>query len=262
MELIEAVLLGIIQGLTEFLPVSSSGHLTIGKELLGIESGNLSFEVTVHAATVLSTIVAFRKDIAGLISGFLRFRMNRETIYVFKILVSTIPVLIVGLFLKDHVESLFGGGLIVVGVALLFTSLLLYLSSRINPKKSGITYKNAFLIGIAQSLAVIPGLSRSGATISAGLMLGVSRENIARFSFLMVLIPILGEAFLQLVSGELSVEKSGVEFTTLAAGFLAAFVSGLLACKAMIALVKMTRLMGFVFYCAAAGILSIIFYYV
>lgn len=262
MELIEAFILGIVQGLTEFLPVSSSGHLTIGKELLGIDSGNLSFEVTVHAATVLSTIVAFRKDIVTLVSGFFRFRMNEETIYVFKILVSTIPVLIVGLFFKDYVESLFGGGLIVVGIALLFTSLLLFLSSRIKPKQSGITYKNAFLVGVAQSLAVIPGLSRSGSTISAGLMLGVSRENIARFSFLMVLIPILGEAFLQLVSGDLSVERSGVEFSTLAVGFVSAFLSGLLACKAMISLVKRTKLIGFVVYCAIAGVLSIIFYYV
>ncbi len=262
MGFLEAILLGIVQGLTEFLPVSSSGHLVIGKELLGVESTNLSFEIVVHAATVLSTLVAFRKDIAGLLSGLFRFQMNMETIYIFKIIVSMLPVMVVGLFFKDSVEALFGGGLVVVGFALLVTSLLLFLSGVIKPKEKGITFSNALLIGVAQSLAVVPGLSRSGSTISAGLMLGVKREDMARFSFLMVLVPILGEALLELASGDLSAQSSGIGVFVLSAGFVAAFLSGLFACKAMIALVKRTKLRGFALYCAVAGILAIVFSYV
>lgn len=262
MNLIEAIILGIVQGLTEFLPVSSSGHLTIGKELLGIDSSNLAFEITVHAATVLSTIVAFRKEVAGLIAGLFKFKMNEETTYILKIAVSMIPIFIVGIFFKDFVESLFGEGLLIVGFALLATASLLYLSAVIKPKEKGITFRNAFIIGIAQSIAVIPGLSRSGATISTGLLLGVKREHIAKFSFLMVLVPILGEAFLELISGELSEVNAGVGMIPLLAGFTAAFLSGLLACKAMIALVKRTKLKGFAIYCAIVGVVAIIFAYV
>jgi len=262
MNLIEAIILGIVQGLTEFLPVSSSGHLTIGKELLGIDSSNLAFEITVHAATVLSTIVAFRKEVAELIAGLFKFKMNEETLYIFKIAISMIPIFIVGFFFKDFVESLFGEGLLVVGIALLVTSTLLLLSAIIKPKEKGITFKNAFVIGIAQSIAVIPGLSRSGATISTGLLLGVKRENIAKFSFLMVLVPILGEVFLELISGELSEGKTGIPMFALMAGFVAAFLSGLFACKAMIALVKRTKLKGFALYCAIVGIVAIIIAYV
>lgn len=262
MNLIEAIILGIVQGLTEFLPVSSSGHLTIGKELLGIDSSNLAFEITVHAATVLSTIVAFRKEVAELIAGLFKFKMNEETLYIFKIAVSMIPIFIVGIFFKDFVESLFGEGLLVVGIALLVTSSLLLLSAIIKPKEKGITFRNAFVIGIAQSIAVIPGLSRSGATISTGLLLGVKRENIAKFSFLMVLVPILGEVFLELLSGELSEGKTGIPMFALVAGFIAAFLSGLFACKTMIALVKRTKLKGFALYCAIVGIVAIIIVYV
>ena len=262
MNLLEAIILGIVQGLTEFLPVSSSGHLTIGKELLGIDSSNLAFEITVHAATVLSTIVAFRKEVAGLIAGLFKFKMNQETTYILKIAVSMIPIFIVGIFFKDFVESLFGEGLLIVGIALLVTASLLYLSAIIKPKEKGITFRNAFVIGIAQSIAVIPGLSRSGTTISTGLMLGVKREHIAKFSFLMVLVPILGEAFLELASGELSEANAGIAMIPLLAGFTAAFLSGLLACKAMIALVKRTKLKGFAIYCAVVGIVAIIFAYV
>lgn len=262
MNLLEAIILGIVQGLTEFLPVSSSGHLSIGKELLGIDSSNLAFEITVHAATVLSTIVAFRKEIGGLLGGFFKFKMNQETIYLFKIAISMIPIFIVGVFFKDFVESLFGEGLLIVGIALLVTSTLLLLSATIKPKEKGVTFKSAFIIGIAQSLAVIPGLSRSGATISTGLLLGVKRENIAKFSFLMVLVPILGETLLQLLSGELSEVNAGIAMLPLGAGFIAAFLSGLFACKAMIELVKRTKLKGFAIYCAVVGILAIIFSYV
>lgn len=262
MSFLEAIILGIVQGLTEFLPVSSSGHLAIGKELLGIESSNLAFEITVHAATVLSTIVAFRKEVTQLIAGFFKFKMNEETTYLLKIAVSMIPIFIVGIFFKDAVESLFGEGLLIVGIALLVTATLLLLSATIKPQEKGITFKNAFIIGVAQSIAVIPGLSRSGATISTGLLLGVKREHIARFSFLMVLVPILGEAFLELISGELSQVNTGIAMLPLMAGFVAAFLSGLLACKAMIELVKRTKLKGFALYCAIVGVGAIIFAYV
>lgn len=262
MSILEAIVLGLVQGLTEFLPVSSSGHLVIGKELLGIEGTGVAFEIVVHAATVLSTIVAFRKDILELLSGGLKFKMNEQTIYILKIMVSMIPVFIVGMFLKDHVEALFGEGTIVVGIALLMTSFLLYFSGVLKPKEKGITFGNAFIIGIAQSIAVIPGLSRSGATISTGLLLGARREDIAKFSFLMVLVPILGEAFLELVSGGFATESTGIGVLPLAAGFLAAFTSGLFACKAMIALVKKTKLKGFALYCAILGVISIVFTYV
>lgn len=262
MSTLEAIVLGLVQGLTEFLPVSSSGHLVIGKELLGIDSSGVAFEVVVHAATVLSTLVAFRKDILELLSGVLKFKMNGQTIYVFKILISMVPVFIVGMFLKDHVEALFGEGTIVVGIALLVTSFLLYLSGVLKPKEKGITFRNALIIGVAQSVAVIPGLSRSGATISTGLLLGARREDIAKFSFLMVLIPILGEAFLELVSGGFASESTGIGVLPLAAGFLAAFTSGLFACKAMIALVKKTKLKGFALYCAILGVIAIIYSYV
>ncbi len=257
MSVLEAIILGIVQGLTEFLPVSSSGHLTIGKELLGIQTDNLAFEVVVHAATVLSTIVAFRKEILSLAAGFFRFRMNDETIYLFKIAVSMIPILIAGLFFKDFIESLFGQGLIIVGVSLLITSLLLTLSGKIRSREKELTYGRAFIIGIAQSFAVLPGLSRSGATISTGLMLGIKREDVAKFSFLMVLVPILGEAILELMSGDFSVQSAGIEAVPLFSGFVAAFLSGLFACKAMIALVKKTKLRGFALYTAVIGAASI-----
>ncbi len=259
MSIIEAIILGLVQGLTEFLPVSSSGHLTIGKEILGIETSNLSFEVAVHAATVLSTIVAFRRDILSLLQGLFKFRINQESEYIFKIIVSMIPIFIVGFFLKDFVESLFGSGLMIVGVSLLVTSSLLILSQKIKPKERELKKSDAFIIGVAQALAVLPGLSRSGATISTGLMLGVKREEIAKFSFLMVLVPILGEATIELFSGEFSSTAAGIPSLSLFAGFIAAFVSGLFACKTMIALVKKAKLTGFAIYCAIAGSISIIY---
>lgn len=255
---IESVLLGFVQGMTEFLPVSSSGHLVIGKELLGIESENLSFEIVVHAATVMSTIVAFRKEIWKLLEGFFKFSRNEETEYIFKILVSMIPVFIVGVLLKDQVEAVFGNGLLVVGLSLLGTSLLLTISNFYKPKERELTFKDAFIIGIAQAIAVLPGLSRSGSTISTGLMLGVKKDQIAKFSFLMVLIPVLGEAFLELVSGNLSTATSGISVTSLGLGFVSAFLSGLLACKLMVALVSKAKLLGFAIYCAAAGLVCFI----
>lgn len=259
MSFLEALILGLVQGLTEFLPVSSSGHLAIGKELLGIEAGNLSFEIAVHAATVLSTIVAFRKDILHLLSSFLKFRYNQETSYLFKIALSMVPVLIVGLFFKERVEAIFGSGLLIVGISLIVTASLLTLSQYVKVKEGGIKYGNALIIGVAQAFAVLPGLSRSGATISAGLLSGVKREEVAKFSFLMVLVPILGESFLELISGGFAAGESGINPFVLMTGFSAAFISGLFACRTMIKLVKRAKLTGFAIYCATAGILSILY---
>jgi len=264
MNWLEALILGLVQGLTEFLPVSSSGHLTIGRELLGVEaSGDLVFEVTVHAATVLSTIVVFRKEILKLLQGLFKFKMNDETDYILKIVVSMIPVFVVGMFFKDYVEDLFAS-MTVVGLALLVTALLLSFSDFASKKaqaensaRNGISFWQAFAVGIGQALAVIPGLSRSGTTISTGLICGVKREVMAQFSFLMVLVPILGEAFLDLVGGEMVASSIGA--LPLIIGFVAAFVSGLFACKVMIALVRKARLSWFALYCAIVGILVLIF---
>lgn len=264
MSWLEALILGLVQGLTEFLPVSSSGHLAIGRELLGVEaSRDLVFEVTVHAATVLATIVVFRREILRLLQGLFKFKMNDETDYILKICLSMVPVFIVGVFFKDYVEALFGS-LRVVGAALLLTALLLFFSdfasSKVNGAKTvrnGINWWQAFVVGAGQALAVIPGLSRSGTTISTGLLCGVKREVMAQFSFLMVLVPILGETFLDIVGGEMAASTIGT--VPLVIGFLAAFVSGLFACKVMIALVRRARLGWFALYCAIVGTLVLIF---
>ena len=262
MSWLEAVVLGLVQGLTEFLPVSSSGHLTIVKELFGIETSNLSFEVIVHAATVCSTIVAFRKEIWNLLCGFFNLKMNPQKQYIFKIAVSMVPVFIVGVFFKDQVEAIFGSGLLVVGYMLLVTALLLSLSEYLSKRGQGegrpVSYKDAIIIGVAQACAVLPGLSRSGTTISTGLLLGVKKEDVAQFSFLMVLVPILGEAFLELVGGELSVEASGISALSLVLGFASAFLSGLFACTLMINIVKKAKLWLFAVYCVIAGVACIL----
>lgn len=262
MEWFEALLLGLVQGLTEFLPVSSSGHIEIGKAILGIEvRDDLLFTTVVHAATVLSTVVVFRRQIWNLLKGFFRFRYNDETDYLLKIGVSMIPVFIVGVFFKDAVEELFGS-ITVVGAALVATAVLLFFSdfaSRpgrpsifpVNESRNGISYWQAFAIGLGQAFAVIPGLSRSGTTISTGLICGVRREAMAQFSFLMVLVPILGETFLEAVGGDMASSSVGV--LPLAVGFLSAFLSGLFACKAMVALVKRARLSWFAIYCLAVA---------
>lgn len=290
MEWFEAILLGLLQGLTEFLPVSSSGHLQIGKELLGIDtSGDLVFEVVVHAATVLSTIVVFRKQIWGLLKslfvkdGLFRSiahpsKFNDGTDYVLKILLSMIPVFIVGMFFKDAVEGLFGSSIYVVAGALLVTAALLLLSDNAGKifgcccrrrkcaeadavsdkgRRNGISYWQAFVVGLGQAIAVIPGLSRSGTTIATGLLCGVKRDVVAQFSFLMVLIPILGEAFLEIVGGDMA--SSTVGALPLVLGFISAFVAGLFACKVMIALVKKTKLGWFALYCAVVAALIFIF---
>jgi Uncharacterized bacitracin resistance protein len=265
MEWFEAIILGLVQGLTEFLPVSSSGHLAIGKALLGVEpAGDLVFEVTVHAATVLATIVVFRKQIWKLLCGLFKFQYNDETDYIAKLCVSMIPVFVVGMFLKDKVEAAFSS-MRVVGVCLLVTALLLTLSdflakrvsAAMKESRNGISFWQAFVVGIGQALAVLPGLSRSGTTISTGLLCGVKREHMAQFSFLMVLVPILGETFLDLVGGDMA--ASAVGALPLLLGFVAAFFSGLFACRVMIALVRKAQLKWFGLYCALVGLLAIFF---
>ena len=263
----EAFLMGIVQGLTEFLPVSSSGHLMIFKELLGVEtSGFLDFTVTVHFATVLSTIVVFWKVIWDLIKGVLKFKYNDETDYFLKMCVSMVPVAVVGFFLKDKVEALFGEGLITVACFLLVTAALLFFSdvytrkkNIVNNYRNGISYWQAALIGLGQAFAVAPGISRSGTTIATGLLSGVRKENMAQFSFLMVLIPIIGEQMLSILDmcGEAQ-PAAGLGFAALAFGFIGAFSSGLFACKAMVALVRKAKLRWFSLYCVIAAIVLFI----
>ncbi|MBO5877724.1 MAG: undecaprenyl-diphosphate phosphatase [Bacteroidales bacterium] len=279
MEWFEAILLGLIQGLTEFLPVSSSGHLEIGKVLLGVETtDDLLFTTMVHAATVLSTIVVFRKQIWDLLKGFFcglkglkvengTLVCNDQTDYLLKMVVSMIPVFVVGVFFKDQVESLFGS-ITVVGAALLMTALLLFFSDYAsrpgrksmfpeNTYRNGISYWQALAVGMGQAFAVIPGLSRSGTTISTGLICGVKRDVMAQFSFLMVLVPILGETFLELLGGEFGASSVGA--LSLVLGFVSAFLSGLFACRVMIALVRKARLSWFALYCLLAAAAIFIF---
>lgn len=273
MNWLEGIILGLVQGLTEFLPVSSSGHLMIARNLLGIDIPDgdafLSFEVIVHAATVLATIVVFRKQIWSLLCGLFKFKMNDETDYIIKICLSMIPVFFVGMFFKDSVEALFEG-IRTVGFALLGTALLLSLSDFLSAKgdalclaqrkeyRNGISWWQALLVGLAQSIAVIPGLSRSGSTIATGLLGGVRRSDMAQFSFLMVLVPILGEAFLDLVGGGFSQSAATIGSLPLILGFVAAFLSGLCACRWMIAIVKKASLKWFALYCAIIGILVLV----
>ncbi|MDH6359222.1 undecaprenyl-diphosphate phosphatase [Parabacteroides sp. PF5-9] len=261
MSWLEALILGIVQGLTEFLPVSSSGHLIIGSALFGLDGDeNLTFAVVVHAATVLSTIVVLWHEVSVLFKGFFGFKWNEEMQMVCKILLSMIPVGIVGVFFKDYVEELFGSGLMLVGCMLLVTATLLAFSYYAKPRvKENISFKDAFIIGIAQACAVLPGLSRSGSTIATGLLLGNKKEQVAKFSFLMVIIPILGEAFLDLLKGDFSAEASGISSVVLIVGFLAAFISGTIACKWMINLVKKGKLIYFAYYCVVAGLLAIVY---
>jgi undecaprenyl-diphosphatase len=255
----ESLILGIVQGLTEFLPVSSSGHLEIGKVLLNVEvKENLTFTVLVHFATVLSTITVFYRDIAGLTRGLLAFRWNHETRYVAKIVVSMIPVLLVGAFYREEVEALFSGNLVLVGSALLVTALLLVSTQLVRTGQKSIPFLDAFVMGIAQAIAVIPGISRSGATISTGLLLKNGRSEVARFSFLMVLIPIIGAALLDIVEITSGTVENPIAGSSLVIGFLAAYISGFLACSWMIRIVKRGNLYWFAIYCAIIGILSIV----
>lgn len=257
----EALILGLIQGLTEYLPVSSSGHLAIGSALFGIEGEeNLAFTIVVHVATVFSTLVILWKEIDWIFKGLFKWQMNEETRYVINILVSMLPIGIVGVFFKDKVEEIFGSGLVIVGCCLLLTALLLAFSYYYKPKqKENISMKDAFIIGLAQACAVLPGLSRSGSTIATGLLLGDNKAKLAQFSFLMVMPPILGEALLdgmKMMKGE--AVAGDIPALSLVVGFLAAFVSGCLACKWMINIVKKGKLIYFAIYCAIAGIVTLV----
>ena len=260
MSWLEALVLGIVQGLTEYLPVSSSGHLAIGSALFGIEGEeNLAFTIVVHVATVFSTLVILWKEIEWIFRGLFKFQMKSETRYAINILISMIPIGIVGVFFKDTVESIFGSGLLIVGCMLLVTAALLAFSYYAKPRqKESISMKDAFIIGLSQACAVLPGLSRSGTTIATGLLLGNNKAKLAQFSFLMVIPPILGEALLdvlKLVKGE---DIAGdIPTLSLVVGFVAAFLSGCLACKWMINIVKKGKLIYFAIYCAIAGLVTI-----
>jgi undecaprenyl-diphosphatase len=259
MSIFEAVILGIVQGLTEFLPVSSSGHIELGTALLNIQSkDNLLFSVVVHCATALSTIVVFRKDITQIISGI--FKLDKDALeFVGKIFLSMIPVGLIGVFFKDEVESFFGGNVMLVGFMLLITALLLAMTYYARKEGGPVTYGKAFIIGVAQGLAIMPGISRSGATIATGLLVGVEKEKAARFSFLMVLIPILGASLLEIKDFiEAPAAYDSLSGLVLVLGFLAAFISGLFACQWMIGIVKRGKLIYFAIYCFIIGCIAII----
>lgn len=253
----EAIVLGLIQGLTEFLPVSSSGHLELGKYLFGIDpEANFYFSIAVHGATVLSTIIVLWKEIAELIKGFFKFRYNEETQYVLKIFVSMIPTAIAGFFLKDIAEEFFTGNMVALGIQFIITALLLLMTFVIKPKERSVNYLDSFIIGIAQAFAILPAVSRSGATIATGMMLGNKKSDIAKFSFLMVLIPIVGANLVEMKSGDFN--TGGTSLTVIIAGFVTAFISGYFACKWMIGLVKKGNLGWFALYCVAVGLFSIL----
>jgi len=258
MTLIQALILGIIQGLTEFLPVSSSGHLEIAKVLFGDDSlpqESLTLTVVLHFATALSTLVVFRKEVVEIFKGLLRFKWNEEFKFSLKILLSMIPAVIIGLLFEEQLEALFSGQIMLVGFMLLITAILLLLADRAKQTNKNVSYLNAILIGVAQAIAMLPGISRSGATISTSVLLGVDRERAARFSFLMVVPLIIGKVAKDLLSGEISFESS--QMSVLGVGFIGAFFAGLLACTWMIALVKKSKLSYFAIYCTVVGIIAI-----
>ena len=252
----EALVLGLIQGLTEFLPVSSSGHLELGKYLFGIDhEANFYFSITVHGATVLSTLLVFWQDIQNLFKGFFRFRYNDETRYILKLVISMIPVGLAGFFLSDIAEKYFTGNMVSLGIQFLISAFLLFMALLIKPKERPIGYIDSFIIGIAQALAVLPAISRSGATIATGMMIGNKKSDLAKFSFLMVLVPIIGANVVEMKSGNISTE--GTSFFAILIGFLTAFISGYLACKWMVSIVKKGNLVWFALYCVLVGFFSI-----
>lgn len=260
MDIIDSIVLGIVQGLTEFLPVSSSGHLELGKAILGDKSvpkESLLFTVVLHFATALSTMVVFRKDILDIIKGILKFEWNEDLQFISKIALSMIPAVIVGLFFEEQLEQLFGGNILLVGCMLIVTALLLFLADRAKDTNKKVSFANAFVIGISQAVAMLPGISRSGATISTSVLLGNDKTKAARFSFLMVVPLIFGKIAKDVLSGDITYESSNL--TSLGVGFIAAFVAGLFACTWMIALVKKSKLSYFAFYCVIVGVIAIVF---
>ena len=259
MNTLQAILLGIVQGITEFLPVSSSGHLQIAKELLGVQiEENLTFDVMLHAATALSTLVVLWSEVVRLVKGLFSRHFNEEQAYILKLVLSMVPIGIVGFLFKEQLNALLDSPwiLVIVGAMLLLTAALLAFAYYAKPRpKETISYRDALIIGIAQACAAMPGLSRSGSTIATGLLLGNKKAAVAQFSFLMVLAPILGETLLEAMSGELT---AGVAAGPLTAGFLASFITGCLACKFMIEIVKRGKLIWFAIYCALAGVVAIV----
>ena len=258
MSYIEAIILGIIQGLTEFLPVSSSGHLELAKALFGDHSlpeESLTFTVVLHFATALSTIVIFRKEVLEILKGLFQFKWNEETKFSLKIIVSMIPAAFVGFFFEEELASLFGGQILLVGFMLIITAMLLLFADKAKTTDKKVTFGSAFIIGVSQAIAMLPGISRSGATISSAVLLGVDRTKAAKFSFLMVVPLILGKVTKDIMSGEISLENSHIG--VLSIGFIAAFISGLFACTWMISLVKKSKLSYFAIYCAVVGFIAI-----
>jgi len=258
MDWIEALVLGLIQGLTEFLPVSSSGHLEIGKVIFGDNSlpqESLTFTVILHFATALSTLVVFRKEVVEIIKGLFQFKINEEFIFSAKIIISMIPAAIIGYFFEEQLESLFSGRIMMVGFMLLLTAALLILADKAKKTEKKVSYFNAFIIGISQAIAMLPGISRSGATISTSVLLGVDRERAARFSFLMVVPLILGKVAKDILGGEIQFESA--QFMNFSIGFVSAFIAGLLACSWMISIVKRSKLSYFAVYCLIIGIFAI-----
>ncbi|MFP2995692.1 undecaprenyl-diphosphate phosphatase [Spongiivirga sp. MCCC 1A20706] len=262
MEIIDAIILGIIQGLTEFLPVSSSGHLELGKAILGDESvpeESLLFTVVMHFATALSTLVIFRKEVFEILRGLLQFKWNEETQFSLKIILSMVPAVFLGLFFEEQLEALFGENLQLVGFMLLVTALLLFLADRAKDTQKSVSYPNAFIIGLSQAIAMLPGISRSGATISTSVLLGIDKTRAAKFSFLMVVPLIFGSIAKTLFEGKITLESD--QLIPLSAGFIAAFVAGLIACTWMISLVKKSKLSYFAIYCLLVGAAAIIYSY-
>ena len=258
MDVLDAIILGVIQGFTEFLPVSSSGHLELGKAILGdnsIPEESLLFTVILHFATALSTIVVFRKDIVEIITSLLKFSWNENTQFVSKIVISMLPAVVVGLLFEEELESFFGGNIAFVGAMLLVTALLLWLADRSKNTGKTVTFKNALIIGLSQAVAMLPGISRSGATISTSVLLGNDKIKAARFSFLMVIPLIFGKIAKDILGGELTTQATN--FTTLGIGFIAAFLSGLVACTWMIKIVKKSKLSYFSIYCVVVGLIAI-----
>ncbi len=260
MDILDAIILGIIQGLTEFLPVSSSGHLELGKAILGDNSlpeESLLFTVVLHFATALSTLVVFRKDILDIIKGILKLKWNEDMQFLTKIVISMLPAVVVGLFFEDQLEALFGGDIFLVGCMLIVTAVLLFLANKAKDTTKNVSFKNAFVIGISQAIAMLPGISRSGATISTSVLIGNDKTKAARFSFLMVVPLIFGKIAKDILSGDIS--SNSQNFTALSVGFVAAFVAGLFACTWMISLVKKSKLSYFALYCVIVGVIAIFF---